>query len=61
MDGTSAPGQKSRRYGMGYEAVLKGQSFDFLRAEEKMPYKEDRYSVWRCSQFCRESGKQGVL
>lgn len=33
---------------MGYEAVLKGQSFGFLRAEEKMPYKEDRYSVWRC-------------
>lgn len=33
---------------------LKGQVFGFLRAEEKMSYKEDRYAVWRC--YCINCG-----
>lgn len=33
---------------MSKELNLKNESFGFLRAEEKMPYKEDRYNVWRC-------------
>lgn len=33
---------------MSRELNLKDQFFGFLRVEEKMPYKEDRYSVWRC-------------
>lgn len=33
---------------MGRVADLKGQIFGFLRVEEKMSYREDRYFVWRC-------------
>lgn len=33
---------------MGYGRNLKGQSFGFLQVQEKMPYKEDQYYVWRC-------------
>lgn len=41
------------------ELNLKGQSFGFLRAEEKTPYKEDRYTVWRC--HCTNCGKEAFV
>lgn len=39
---------------MSYNVDLKDQSFGFLRVEEKMPYKENRYNVWRC--HCENCG-----
>lgn len=48
-----------RRCGMSYELNLKGQLFGFLCAEEKMPYKEDRYTVWRC--HCTNCGGEAFV
>lgn len=44
---------------MGREIDLKGQVFGFLRAEEKMPYKENRYVVWRC--HCTNCGGEASV
>ncbi|SHJ31099.1 transcriptional regulator [Hespellia stercorisuis] len=33
---------------MGKQSNLVGQCFGFLQVEEKMPYTEERYYVWRC-------------
>lgn len=33
---------------MSKQINLVGQCFGFLRVEEKMPYTEERYCVWRC-------------
>ncbi|MCE5234723.1 MAG: hypothetical protein ABFC62_11430 [Clostridiaceae bacterium] len=44
---------------MSRESNLKGQSFGFLRVEEKMPYQEDRYNVWRC--HCTNCGREAFV
>lgn len=44
---------------MGRGLDLRGQTFGFLRAEEKMPDREDRYAVWRCR--CTNCGGEAFV